>query len=410
MLAIRIPIIALMAFCVSAVCPGCAGAGPQQSAALSSGPEMPSANSSLAATGPAEVDRQPQGAIESHDNTARLESLWNARMADGAADSSGNFTLGPGDLLWISAPLMDQLKNKTVRVSEGGTIALPLIGVINVETMTEEELRSELLHRIAKYMYHPQVEVFLKHSEHREVGVLGAVAHPGRYTLSSQSDTIMTMISRAGGLNMGAASRIMLIPAPPRGASSVASVEDASQAHGVSSDSSPKLVRSSLRGRVGSVGAASGVEFDGDLRAAAGKALTSEEVVIDVSRPEGERYLEMFARAGDVIVIPAAGQVTVQGWVDKPGAYNVTPGLTALGAIAAAGGANFTRSATILRETDQGKLQIALDLSKIKDGQASDVGVQSGDVVIVEKSYIGAIPYSGYFLLNKLSIFPAIPF
>jgi polysaccharide export outer membrane protein len=327
-------------------------------------------------------------------------------MVEGSADSPENFTLGPGDLLWISAPLMDQLKNKTVRVSEGGTIALPLLGVINVETMTEEDLRSELIHRVAKYMYHPQVEVFLKHSEHREVGVLGDVAHPGRYTLSSQSDTIMTMISRAGGSSKDAASRILLIPAPLRAASSVVTVADSSQVHGISSDSSPNLIRSSHSNTAGPSGAASGV----DHGLAMAKAIGSQEVVIDVSRPEGERYLEMFARAGDVIVIPAAGQVTVQGWVDKPGAYNVTPGLTALGAIAAAGGANFTRSATILRETDAGKLQIPLDLSRIKDGQATDVGVESGDVVIVEKSYLGAIPYSGYFLLNKLSIFPAIPF
>jgi len=407
MSATTIQTIALMAFFASALS-GCAGAGSKQSASLSSGPEVSSANSSLAVTESAQVEHQ--GTIENTDNAAKLESLWNARMADGAADSSKNFTLGPGDLLWISAPLMDQLKDKTVRVSEGGTIALPLIGVINVETMTEDDLRSELIHRIAKYMYHPQVEVFLKHSEHREVGVLGNVTHPGRYTLSSQSDTIMTMISRAGGLSTGAASRIILIPAPLRAASSVVSVADASQARGVSSDRSPKLVRSSLPSTVGSVGGASGAELGGDHGTAVAKALANEEVVINASRPEGERYLEMFARAGDIIIIPAAGQVTVQGWVDKPGAYNVTPGLTALGAIAAAGGANFTRSATILRETDAGKLQIPLDLSKIKDGQATDVGVESGDVVIVEKSYLGAIPYSGYFLLNKLSIFPAIPF
>ncbi len=406
MSAIRSQVIVILVLSVSAVAFGCAGAGPQQSAALSSGPEMPSAASSLAATGPAKVDSKPTRAIESPDNTSKLESLWNTRMVEGAADSPENFTLGPGDLLWISVPLMDQLKNKTVRVSEGGTIALPLLGVINVETMTEEDLRGELTHRIAKYMYHPQIEVFLKHSEHREVGVLGDVAHPGRYTLSSQSDTIMTMISRAGGLKPGAASRIMLISSPPRAANSVLPVADASQARGISSDSSPKLIRSSLTDKVGSGSDASRV----DPGLAVAKALGSEEVVIDMSRPEGQRYLQMFARAGDVVIIPAAGQVTVQGWVDKPGAYNVTPGLTALGAIAAAGGANFTRSATILRETDGGKLQIPLNLSKIEDGEASDVGVQSGDVVIVEKSAIGAVPYSLYFLLNKLSIFPAIPF
>src|SRR5216683_4354598 len=293
MSAIRSQVIVILALSVSAVAFGCAGAGPQQSAALSSGPEMPSAASSLAATGPVEVDRKPTRAIESSDNAAKLESLWNTRMAGGAADTSENFTLGPGDLLWISAPLMDQLKDKTVRVSEGGTITLPLIGVINVANMTEEDLRGELTHRIAKYMYHPQIEVFLKHSEHREVGVLGDVAHPGRYTLSSQSDTIMTMISRAGGLNTGAASRILLIPAPPRATSNVVPVADAGQAHRISSDSSAKLIRSSLSNTVGSDSAASGL----DPGLAVAKAIGSQEVVIDLSRPEGERYLEMFARA-----------------------------------------------------------------------------------------------------------------
>ena len=323
MSAIRSPIIAIVALSVSAVAFGCAGASPQQSAALSRGPEMPSAASSLAATGPAKVDSNPTHVIESSDNAAKLESLWNSRMVDGAADSPENFTLGPGDLLLISVPLMDQLKNKTVRVSEAGAIALPLLGVINVQTMTEEDLRAELTHRIAKYMYHPQIEVFLKHSEHREVGVLGDVAHPGRYTLSSQSDTIMTMISRAGGLKPGAASRIMLISAPPRAANSVVPVADAGQARGISSDSSPKLIRSSLTDQVGS-----GIDASrGDAGLTVAKTLGSEEVVIDTSRPEGQRYLEMFARAGDVMIIPAAGQVTVQGWVDKPGAYNVTPGL-----------------------------------------------------------------------------------
>src|SRR5258708_4550881 len=154
MSAIRSLVISIVVLCVSAVALGCAGAGSQQSAALRSGPEMPSAVASLAATGPAAVDRKPTSVIESPDNSAKLESLWNTRMAEGATDSSETFTLGPGDLLWISAPLMDQLKDKTVRVSEGGTIALPLLGVINVERMTEEDLRGDLIHRVAKYMYH----------------------------------------------------------------------------------------------------------------------------------------------------------------------------------------------------------------------------------------------------------------
>jgi hypothetical protein len=130
---------------------------------------------------------------------------------------------------------------------------------------------------------------------------------------------------------------------------------------------------------------------------------SSDQFVIDLSRPDNQRYLEMSARPGDVIVVPAAGEVTVQGWVDKPGAFKITPGLTVLGSIAAAGGANFTTSATLLREQGDGsKLNVPLDLSKIKRGQEADLRLRGGDVIVVEKSVAGAVPYSIYFLLQKL--------
>ena len=67
--------------------------------------------------------------------------------------------------LSVSVPFIEQLKNQTVRVSESGTIVLPLIGVVSVDGMTEDDLRSELIHRARKYMYHPQVQVFLKHAD-----------------------------------------------------------------------------------------------------------------------------------------------------------------------------------------------------------------------------------------------------
>ena len=97
-----------------------------------------------------------------------------------------------------------------------------------------------------------------------------------------------------------------------------------------------------------------------------GAAQTSiAQVVISLSHASDRRYLDLPAKAGDVIIVPAAGQVTVQGWVDKPGAFPITNGMTALGAIASAGGALFTSSATLLREQKNGiKLSIPLDLFK----------------------------------------------
>jgi len=319
-------------------------------------------------------------------------------MATGSGDPPETFTLGPGDVLLISVPFIEQLKNQTARVSEKGNIALPLLGVINVNGTTEDDLRGELTRRVRKYMFHPQVQVFLEHTEHRQVAVLGAVKQPGRYMLSSQTDTIMTMISRAGGLNGDAASRIILIPAPT--VAQDAGFRNAVQTREISPGADPALVRSSFPaiGNTADEMATAPLEPSGAVSA---RESDSGEVILDLFQPRGEQYREMSVRAGDIIIVPAAGEVTVQGWVDKPGAYNVTPGLTVLGAIAAAGGANFTSSATLLRESDTGKLQIKLDLSKIKDGQATDVPVQSGDVVVVNHSAIGAVPYAFYEIFNK---------
>jgi hypothetical protein len=135
-----------------------------------------------------------------------------------------------------------------------------------------------------------------------------------------------------------------------------------------------------------------------------------DRVVISLSRPSDQHYLNLPAKAGDVILVPAAGQVTVQGWVDKPGSFPITNGMTALGAIASAGGALFTSSATLLREQENGvKSSIPLNLSKIKQGQESDPEVHGGDVVMVERSAAGALPYSLYTIVSKMGIGIPIP-
>jgi polysaccharide export outer membrane protein len=308
----------------------------------------------------------------------------------GKSDLHQHFSLGPGDLLRISVPQIEQLRDRTVRVSEDDTIALPLLGSFSVSGMTEEDLRGQLTHRVAKYMYHPQVEVFLEHTEHRQAAIIGSVKRPGRYMLDSRQDTLMSLISRAGGFSENAASRVILIPAPepnPRGEASSAVV------------ASPVLAKLEPVGTRGSVTDGEIQNFDAPL------STTDKQYLIDLSHPANQRYLEMTAEQGDVIIVPAAGQVTVQGWVDKPGAFTITPGMTILGSIAAAGGPNFTRSATLLRTDDTGKkVSTHFDLSKIKNGEQPDLAVQSGDVIIVDKSIVGALPYTVYFLINKVGL------
>jgi polysaccharide export outer membrane protein len=278
-------------------------------------------------------------------------------------------------------------------VSEQGAISLPLLGEISVNGMTQQDLLIDLSNRSRKYMYHPQVEVFLLHSENREVAVLGAVKKPGRFMLTSRSDTIMTLISRAGGLTADAAARILLVPVPTR-------KEQGPEHNGSPAFSPPGLQTANARAS----------SDPADLKPVI-RQTPADQVFISTSRAEDQRYLELPAKPGDVIVIPAAGQVTVQGWVDKPGAFPITSGMTVLGSVAAAGGPLFSSAATLLRDQSDGhKLEVALDLDKMKHGEQPDLPVQGGDVVVVERSVAGAVPYSLYFVVQRIGIgLPMIP-
>jgi polysaccharide biosynthesis/export protein len=338
--------------------------------------------------------------LQDEDSPA-LDRLLRARLLESAdSPSSGNFVLGPGDLLRISNPPLEQ---RSVRVSEDDTISLPLLGEINVAGMTEDDLRAALAIRMAKYRYHPQVEVFLDRAEDRQVAILGAVKTPGRYMLTSRSDTLMTMISRAGGISEGAASRIFLIPAP------VANIHSGTAAPTVqvASAGSPALNPISAGAeeaedgaRVANAATSPSSELDPP---AAG--LGDEQLVIDMSQPKSQRYLEMPARPGDVVMVPLAGEVTVQGWVEKAGSFKVTPNMTVLNAIAAAGGAQFTSSATLLREKPNGgKQAVALDLSKLSRGEQADLPVEGGDVIVVDRSALGTLPYLAYFVVQHVGL------
>jgi protein involved in polysaccharide export with SLBB domain len=92
----------------------------------------------------------------------------------------------------------------------------------------------------------------------------------------------------------------------------------------------------------------------------------------------------------------------VDGWVTNPGAFRIVPGMTALSAITAAGGALFSQTAEVLRTNRDGSRRaIAVSLSKVKAGTEVDVPVEAGDVVFVRRSPVGAIPYALYEIFTK---------
>jgi protein involved in polysaccharide export with SLBB domain len=126
---------------------------------------------------------------------------------------------------------------------------------------------------------------------------------------------------------------------------------------------------------------------------------------------DGQRAcFELPARLGDTLIVPVAGNVTVDGWVTNRGAVNLTPGMTVTGAIAAAGGALFSSRAKILRENTRGvRVALQLDLASIEAGSEPDPPVEAGDVVVVERSVLGAAPYAVYSVFARFTPGFAIP-
>ena len=330
--------------------------------------DKPATTSPQISSGPAVLTANNQEAAD----LERLTLLWQKRTQEGAAS---DYPIGPGDVLEIAVPAMEELSNRTVRVSGEGTISLPFIGVVRASGLTEEGLRAEIRRRLeADYMYNPQVNLFVREYRSRQVAVIGAVGKPGLYSLASETDTLLDMISLAGGMKEEAAPRIHFIPAESVGeekAKELASTLPVYQQ--VSTNSSPLIPKG------------------------------ADPIVIDLmnlTKGGNQIYLSLPARPGDVIMVPGSGDVLVEGWVEKPGSYKITSGLTVLGAVAAAGGPLFAANTSSVKVIHIGKegetIFFLADLEEIKHGEKPDMPVQEGDVIEVSSSTSKLVPYGLY--------------
>jgi polysaccharide biosynthesis/export protein len=346
-----------------------------------------------------------------HQNTcsvSKVVELWQEREAMVHAD----FPIGPGDVITISVPEVDEIQRQQIRVEPDGTIGLPLIGTMKVAGMTQNELRTALSKALSIYMKFPRVELFVERYQARDVAVIGAVQKPGLYDLANSDQSIIEMIGLAGGMTSEAAEKVIFVPPNhSRGAtrpSSNGQVEVLRKAAGnnsiVGKTNSLTMVRGASADLASSyVGPDQGrFETPIDLK---GRSW----IQLDLSQPTNRACLELPARPGDVVMIPIAGQVMVQGWVRNPGAFRITPGMTVLGAVSAAGGAMFSRTAELLRTDPNPRETTEFSLSRLANGSEPDVPVQSGDVVVVEKSAAGALPYAFYQLFTHFGTGFALP-
>jgi polysaccharide export outer membrane protein len=250
------------------------------------------------------------------------------------------YRIGPGDLLELKVFEVKEL-DQTVRVSEDGSITLPLLGRIVVEGLTQEGVVQKITGLLsAKYVKNPQVTIFIKEYKNQQVAVIGAVEKAGSYELVGRRN-LLQIIAMAGGFSETAGNEVFILREGPDGRTSAIAI---------------------------------------DLK----------ELLIN-----GNQALNVPIEPSDVINVPVDREIRVfvMGRVTRPGAVKakMSEGITLLQAIADAGGlAEGAKegSVTITRKDKAGKEQkIKVNLKDILKGRKKDIKLQEGDVVFVPESF-----------------------
>src|SRR6202167_1709204 len=129
------------------------------------------------------------------DYNRRLHQL-NQSLATPAPDSEqGEYRIGSHDLLEINVFEAPDL-NRSLRVSAGGEISMPLLGAVQSSGLTARELEGTLEVRLRQYMKDPHVGVFVTTVESHPVSVVGAVKKPGVFQIRG-TKTVLEMLSMA---------------------------------------------------------------------------------------------------------------------------------------------------------------------------------------------------------------------
>jgi polysaccharide export outer membrane protein len=111
-----------------------------------------------------------------------------------------SYVIGPGDALEVVVWKEPTLSGP-VKVRPDGFITLPLINEVRAAGQTTVQLRKTLEDRYKKYVQSPFVTIRVTEITSSEVFLVGQVAKPGAYP-STGHDTVLQLITRAGGLTI----------------------------------------------------------------------------------------------------------------------------------------------------------------------------------------------------------------
>lgn len=336
-------------------------------------------------------------------------------------DTTKNYVIGAEDVLNITVWGHEDL-TRTVTVSADGYFSFPLIGRIKAGGLTVRSLENKIAQLLNKdYIVDPQVTIAIAEFRSKKVFILGEVMKPGAYYLS-KTDTLLEVISRAGGVSQDAGQEIILVR--PKQAGSLQEparldnkdnqlirvdlqallAGDVSKNLPVQNNDTVYVPKTSLFSVFGEVRKPGSYPLEKDtslleaISIAGGPTQDADPQKLELLRTEdgiqqkivlnmkqlleaGQGNPEYFIRDGDVIYQPRAEFFFVMGEVKKPGSYKLEEGMTVTKAISIAGG--FTDKAS------KGKVQIIREENgkQVKHRAKSNELLHAQDIIEVPQSF-----------------------
>jgi polysaccharide biosynthesis/export protein len=269
-----------------------------------------------------------------------LEESLPPQVALTLADSRTDYRIGRQDLLEIKVFDVEEL-NQTVRVSDDGSISMPLLGRLVVSGLTKTDLEQMLARLLGeRYVRDPQVTVFVREYESKKIAVTGAVKKPGTFEMLGRK-TLLEMISMAGGLDTDLGKEIIVFR-------------------------------------------------QSDERPTERIALDLEQLVY-----RADPALNLVLQPNDIVYVPVVEKmrIFVSGAVRNPDVYEVPRDepVTVLKAVTLAGGPTIRaaeKHVQVLRTDARGeRLVLDVDLKKVKRGKSEDPLLHEGDIVLVPESF-----------------------
>jgi len=321
-----------------------------------------------------------------------------------------DYIIGSGDTLSIEVFDVKEL-SRDVRVSQTGTIGLPLVPVrLMVKGLTETQAE----HKIAEVLQanglvtHPEVTVSVKDRKSKPITVVGAVGHPMVYQ-ADHPVTLLEVLAEAGGVANDAGDSVMVTRGnsdyldTPTDAPAFSN-DDVIPANG--QNDAPRSPDSSIRPAQpvppatkdvpGNQPPPTSVQNKGAVAPSQPPTLSNTITVnLNELMESGDATNNIFLQAGDIVTVPHAGIVYVLGAVGRPGGFvlaNDRSQMTTLKMLALAGGLNRTAKsdqAVIIRKDNQGQQhEQIVDLKKVVLRQAEDVRLEASDVLYVPDSNV----------------------